>query len=381
MKTHARPASISSMFRKAAADGKITKREAQQIAKAVQKGGVTAKEKTALQANMALHADSFQSATARRPLDKLMGSAPPPPAAAPVGLTADQRKLLADSGVNPGSPEYKSMVAQMLAQNLERSGGAGISPNGYGLTPAQQNVFTQSGLDPNSSEGRALKLQMMVSNARKLGPISPAMLDTIFKASGVDPSSQEGRVMRAQVAMAREISTGAGPSSGYALTAGQQNVLRQSGIDPNSEEGRMMSLQMMMANAQKNGSLSPSVLTQIMRDAGVDPSSGVAAGLRAQVLASASQAQQSAPAGGGGGSNITTSIGQSMGGIFPNGYGLTAAQQKLFEDAGVDPTSPEGKSMQLQMMMANYKNQMELVSNVGKMLTELGSSIIRNIRA
>jgi hypothetical protein len=77
----------------------------------------------------------------------------------------------------------------------------------------------------------------------------------------------------------------------------------------------------------------------------------------------------------------TTDIGRSISGAFPNGYGLTAAQQKIFADAGVDPNSEEGKSMKLQMMMANYKNMMEMVSNIGKMLTELSSSIIRNIRA
>lgn len=79
--------------------------------------------------------------------------------------------------------------------------------------------------------------------------------------------------------------------------------------------------------------------------------------------------------------SATTDIGRSIGGAFPNGYGLTAAQQKIFADAGVDPNSEEGKSMKLQMMMANYKNMMEMVSNIGKMLTELSSSIIRNIRA
>lgn len=84
-----------------------------------------------------------------------------------------------------------------------------------------------------------------------------------------------------------------------------------------------------------------------------------------------------APAGGGGSSSISQSIGNSI----PNGYGLTDAQRKLFEDSGVDPNSTEGKSMKLQMMMANYKNNMETVSNVGKMLTELSSSIVRNIRA
>lgn len=78
---------------------------------------------------------------------------------------------------------------------------------------------------------------------------------------------------------------------------------------------------------------------------------------------------------------VTTDIGRSISGAFPNGYGLTSAQTQIFKNANVDPDSAEGKSMKLQMMMSNYKNMMEMVSNIGKMLTELSSSIIRNIRS
>lgn len=101
---------------------------------------------------------------------------------------------------------------------------------------------------------------------------------------------------------------------------------------------------------------------------------------RTTALGSTSYAATDAGATGGAGS-VATDISRSVSSAFPNGYGLTPAQQKIFADAGVDPNSPEGKSMKLQMMMANYKNMMEMVSNIGKMLTELSSSIIRNIRS
>lgn len=103
-------------------------------------------------------------------------------------------------------------------------------------------------------------------------------------------------------------------------------------------------------------------------------------------VGSSSFASTNAPSSGtsgtsGSAGSVSTDIGRSISGAFPQGYGLTAAQQKIFKDADVDPNSAEGKSMKLQMMMSNYKNMMEMVSNIGKMLTELSSSIIRNIRS
>lgn len=236
--------SVSKLFTKAAADGKITKKEAQQIAKAVQKGGVTKNEQAALKANLARHTDSFQSG-ARAPLNKLTGASASTSTPG-TGLTPDQRKLLADAGVRPGSPEYKVMVAQML-----------------------------------------------MSNAAKSGPLSSAQLNKLLADAGVDPNSAEARQIKAQHAM------------------------------------------------------------------------------------STSQAVQGSPAGSGDASSIVGSIA----GAVPNGYGLTESQKQIFKNANVDPDSEEGKSMKLQMMMANYKNNMEMVSNISKMLTELSSSIIRNIRA
>lgn len=94
-----------------------------------------------------------------------------------------------------------------------------------------------------------------------------------------------------------------------------------------------------------------------------------------QATGSSQSASTAGGSGGGGGSSIVNSIGNSI----PNGYGLTPAQEKLLE--GQDQTTQEYKSAKLQLMMGNYKNNMEMVSNLGKMLTELSSSIIRNIRS
>lgn len=75
------------------------------------------------------------------------------------------------------------------------------------------------------------------------------------------------------------------------------------------------------------------------------------------------------------------SIAAEVGNALPNGYGLTPTQKKMLEDSGVNLNTEEGKNTKLQLMMGNYKNNMEMVSNVLKMLTELNAAIIRNIRA
>jgi hypothetical protein len=79
--------------------------------------------------------------------------------------------------------------------------------------------------------------------------------------------------------------------------------------------------------------------------------------------------------------DIGSTVARDVGGAAGAGYGLTGDQRQMLLDAGLKPGSQEWKQQELQLKIANYKNLMELMSNIGKMLTDLSASIIRNIRS
>lgn len=81
-------------------------------------------------------------------------------------------------------------------------------------------------------------------------------------------------------------------------------------------------------------------------------------------------------------SDVQNAVNNDVASAFGSGgYGLTGDQRQMLLDAGLKPGSQEWKQQELQLKIANYKNMMELVSNIGKMLTDLSNRIIGNIRS
>ncbi len=79
-----------------------------------------------------------------------------------------------------------------------------------------------------------------------------------------------------------------------------------------------------------------------------------------------------------GGSGTVLNQVDGIGGAF-EWNGLTKTQQKMMDDAGIDPNTTEGKRMILQFTMQNYSETMQLVSNIAKQQSDISKSIIRNI--
>ncbi|MFL5320159.1 MAG: hypothetical protein ACJ790_10930 [Myxococcaceae bacterium] len=87
---------------------------------------------------------------------------------------------------------------------------------------------------------------------------------------------------------------------------------------------------------------------------------------------------KSASTASGGGSTVNELINGSG---INSGFGITPEQKAMLDSSGLPESDPAYKSNKLQMMMSNYTNAVQTLSNISKMLSDMQKGIIQNIRS